>query len=82
MEALRQGLQEGIIDAMATDHAPHSLEEKHREFSLAPTGMIGLETALSVIWTDLVLTGVLSKERLVEVWRRGLPRSWTAPVAV
>ena len=67
LEALRQGLREGIIDAVATDHAPHSLEEKHREFSLAPNGMIGLETALSVIWTNLVLTGVLSKERLVEV---------------
>ncbi len=65
-EALRRGLQDGTIDVIATDHAPHSQEEKHREFSLAPTGMIGLETALAVIWTDLVQTGWLSKEQLVE----------------
>ncbi|NLW48186.1 MAG: dihydroorotase [Firmicutes bacterium] len=63
--ALREGLQDDTIDAIATDHAPHSFEEKHREFSLAPTGMIGLETALAVAWTELVLKGVLTKERLI-----------------
>ena len=66
LEAIRQGLKEGTIDAIATDHAPHSLEEKHREFSLAPTGMIGFETALSVAWTELVETGWLTKAQLVE----------------
>jgi len=66
VEALRRGLQDGTIDAIATDHAPHSLEEKHREFSLAPNGMIGLETALAVVWTELVQTGVLTPEQLVE----------------
>lgn len=66
VEALRQGVQDGTIDAIATDHAPHSLEEKHREFSLAPNGMIGLETALAVIWTELVQTGILTVEQLVE----------------
>jgi dihydroorotase len=65
-DALRQGLKDGVIDAIATDHAPHTLEEKHREFSLALTGMIGLETALSVIWTDLVQAGWLTQEQLVE----------------
>jgi dihydroorotase len=65
-DALRFGLIEGIIDVVATDHAPHTLEEKHREFSLAPTGMIGLETALGVIWTELVATNLLSKEQLIQ----------------
>ncbi len=65
-DALRRGLQDGTIEVIATDHAPHSLEEKHREFALAPTGMIGFETAFSVAWTELVLGGWLSKEQLVE----------------
>ncbi|HEX7713173.1 MAG TPA: dihydroorotase [Bacillota bacterium] len=65
-EALWEGLSDGTIDAIATDHAPHSLEEKHREFSLAPTGMTGLETALAAVWTELVITGRISREKLVE----------------
>ncbi len=65
-EALRQGLQDGVIDVIATDHAPHTLEEKHREFPLALTGMVGFETALGVAWTELVLGGWLTKEALVE----------------
>ncbi|HEX3043804.1 MAG TPA: dihydroorotase [Bacillota bacterium] len=65
-DALRRGLQSGVIDVVATDHAPHTQEEKHREFSLAPSGMIGFETALAVVWTELVATGVLTKLQLVE----------------
>lgn len=65
LSALKEGLKDDTIDVIATDHAPHSLEEKHREFSLAPTGMIGLETALAVAWSELVLKGVLTKEKLV-----------------
>lgn len=65
-DSIRKALQDGIIDVIATDHAPHTLEEKHREFALAPTGMIGLETALSLAWTELVLGGWLTKEQLVE----------------
>ena len=65
-EALRQGIQDGTIDVIATDHAPHSREEKHREFSLAPNGMIGLETALGVIWTEMVATNRLTKEQFVQ----------------
>jgi dihydroorotase len=64
-EALRLGLQDGTIDVIATDHAPHTREEKHREFALAPTGMIGFETALGVVWTELVATNRLTKEELV-----------------
>ncbi len=65
VEAVKQGLKDGTIDAIATDHAPHTLEEKHREFSLAPTGMIGFETALALAWTELVETGWLTPEQLV-----------------
>jgi dihydroorotase len=66
VEAIRAALRKGIIDVIATDHAPHTLEEKHREFSLALTGMIGFETALAVVWTELVNQGRLTKTQLVE----------------
>jgi dihydroorotase len=65
VEAVKKGLKDGTIDAIATDHAPHTLEEKHREFSLAPTGMIGFETALALAWTQLVETGWLTPEQMV-----------------
>lgn len=64
--ALQAGLQDGTIDLIATDHAPHTQEEKHCEFSLALTGMTGLETALAVAWTKLARGGYLSKTQLVE----------------
>lgn len=52
-EALRRGLKEGILDCIATDHAPHTQEEKMQEFDHAPFGVIGLETALAVVLTEL-----------------------------
>ena len=58
-DALRAGLAKGVIDAVATDHAPHAPEEKEREFDLAPPGTTGLETALAVVLTDLVEPGLL-----------------------
>lgn len=66
VEAVKAGLRDGTIDAIATDHAPHTLEEKHREFALAPTGMIGFETAFGVAWTELVEAGWLTPAQLVE----------------
>jgi dihydroorotase len=60
VEACRRGLADGTIDAIATDHAPHAQQEKEAEFELAPPGMIGLETALSVILTEVVGDGVVS----------------------
>lgn len=60
LEALRKGLVEGIIDAIATDHAPHALEEKEKEFDYAPFGIVGLQTALPLIITELVERGVLT----------------------
>jgi dihydroorotase len=55
VDAVRTGLADGTIDAIATDHAPHAQEEKERPFDQAPPGMLGLETALAVILTDTEL---------------------------
>ena len=66
VEALIEGLADGTIDAIATDHAPHALDEKEVEFIHAPFGMIGLETALGVVITKLVLTERISLIRAVE----------------
>jgi dihydroorotase len=59
-DALRSGVADGTIDAVATDHAPHALEDKEQEFDQAPPGTIGLQTALGVVLTDLVERGLLS----------------------
>ncbi len=65
VEACRIGLADGTLDAIATDHAPHSPEEKEYEFELAPPGMIGLETALALMITEIVEGGVLGLTELV-----------------
>ena len=65
-EALIEGLKDGTIDMIATDHAPHSAEEKARPFTEAPSGIIGLETALPLAVTKLVKEGHLSYLRLFE----------------
>jgi dihydroorotase len=59
VRALREALADGTIDAVATDHAPHALEDKETEWSAAAFGMTGLETALSVVATAMVDTGLL-----------------------
>ncbi len=58
--ALIEGLKDGTIDAIATDHAPHTRHEKEQEFELAPFGIIGLETLFPLTYNNLVLTGALS----------------------
>ena len=65
-DALRRGLADGTIDAVATDHAPHAVEEKDAEFDLAPPGTIGLETALGAVITALVEPGHVSLSRAIE----------------
>lgn len=65
-EAVRQALVEGVIDVIATDHAPHHYEEKEREFDDAPFGIVGLETALGVAMVELVEPGHLSLAGLVD----------------
>ncbi len=64
-EALQKALKNGIIDVVATDHAPHPDYAKELEYSLAPFGVIGLETAFSVLYTKLVLPGNLSLKQLI-----------------
>lgn len=66
LEALREGLADGTIDAVATDHAPHSLAEKEVGLVQAPFGVVGLETALAVLLTELVHRGALSMPKLIE----------------
>lgn len=65
VEAVQEGLADGTIDALATDHAPHSVEEKQVEYDLAAFGMVGLETAFP-IYHRLVCAKRLSLERLIE----------------
>lgn len=65
VEALRQGLKEGIIDAIASDHAPHARHEKEMEFDCAPFGLIGLETTLGLILTKIVDAGVISIDEAI-----------------
>jgi dihydroorotase len=59
VDALRAGLADGTIDAVATDHAPHSLEDKDCEWAAAAMGMLGLETAVGVVAAAMVETGLL-----------------------
>ncbi|MBI3790103.1 MAG: dihydroorotase [Gemmatimonadetes bacterium] len=65
VEALRAAVKDGTIDCVATDHAPHHYDEKEREFSDAPNGIVGLETALAVVHTALVSSGVIGLPDLV-----------------
>ena len=60
VDAIKEGLADGTIDCIATDHAPHTQEEKAREFDAAPFGIIGFETCLSLILNELVDGGVLT----------------------
>jgi dihydroorotase len=66
VDALREGVKDGTIDLIATDHAPHHYDEKEREFADAPNGIVGLETALAVIVTNLVEKGYLTFSELVD----------------
>jgi dihydroorotase len=73
--ALRQGLADGVIDAVATDHAPHAVEDKETEWAAARPGMLGLQTALSVLIATMVESGRLS-------WRELADRMSTRPAAI
>jgi dihydroorotase len=65
-QALIEGLRAGVVDCVATDHAPHAREEKEEPFELAPMGTIGLETAFAALYTELVVPGVLLLDLVVE----------------
>ena len=66
-EALVEGILDGTIDMIATDHAPHSAEEKSRGLEKSAFGIVGLETAFSLMYTHFVRTGKLTLERLIEL---------------
>lgn len=66
VEALQQGLKDGTIDLLVTDHAPHHYDEKEREFADAPNGIVGLETALGVNVSWLLEPGILTLSQLVD----------------
>ncbi len=70
-EALIAGLADGTIDAIATDHAPHTAEQKSRGLEGSAMGIVGLETAFPVLYTGLVCTGRISLERLLEALTDG-----------
>ncbi len=80
-EALVEGLCDGTIDMIATDHAPHSAEEKSKGLEKSAMGVVGLETAFPVLYTELVKKGVITLPKLIEVMainprtRFGLPQS-------
>lgn len=65
ISAIKQGLADGTIDCIATDHAPHTDTEKNVEFQLAPFGIVGLETALALAVTHLVIPGHITLERMI-----------------
>ncbi len=62
VEAVKEGLADGTIDCIATDHAPHTVTEKDVEVQLAPFGIVGLETSLALVLTELVEPGVITLE--------------------
>ena len=71
-KALIRGLQEGALSLIANDHAPHSEEEKKRPLEAAPFGIVSLETAFPLLYTKLVLTGIVSLKQLVN-WMSTAP---------
>ncbi len=66
-QALIEGLEDGTIDCIATDHAPHSADEKARGLEKSPFGITGIELAFPILYTHLVKKGVITMEKLVEV---------------
>ena len=66
-EALIAGIIDGTVDCIATDHAPHSAVEKSKGLSGSVMGVVGLETAFAVMYTNFVKAGIISLERLLEL---------------
>ena len=78
-EALLEGLADGTIDMIATDHASHSAEEKGRGLEKSAMGIVGLETAFPLLYTELVKPGVISMERLMELLHDAPCRRFNIP---
>jgi len=67
VEAIIEGLADGTLDAIATDHAPHTVDEKDQEYDQAPNGLVGLETSVAVTLTELVHKKKITLDRMVEL---------------
>src|SRR5438105_10960827 len=78
-DALLEGIADGTVDAIATDHAPHHFDEKNVEFDLAPFGVIGLETAFAVCYDRLVRERVIDLDRLIDLLSCGPARIFNLP---
>lgn len=70
IDAIKEAIADGTIDCIATDHAPHTVTEKDVEFQLAPFGIVGLETSLSLVLTELVEPGVIALEYAIDLMTR------------
>lgn len=77
--AVVEGIADGTIDAIATDHAPHHFDEKNVEFDLAPFGIIGLETAFAISFDRLVKNGQIELSRLIDLLSCGPARIFNLP---
>jgi dihydroorotase len=78
-KALLEGLLDGTIDFIATDHAPHTSEEKNEGIELAPFGIVGLETAFPLLYTHLVLKNIMSLEQLIGFMTRKPAETFSLP---
>ncbi len=80
-QALLAAIQDGTIDMIATDHAPHSAEEKSRGLEKSPFGIVGLETAFPLLYTHLVKPGVISLEKLIDLMALAPRRRFSIPLS-
>lgn len=79
--ALIEGIKDGTIDMIATDHAPHSAEEKSRGLKSSLMGVVGLETAFPVMYTGLVKTGVITLEKLIDLLSTNARKRFNLPLS-
>jgi len=79
VQAMREAVKSGILDILVTDHAPHAIHEKEQPLDLAPNGMIGLDTALSLMWS-LIRNGVLTEKDLIRLYATEPARIFKLPV--
>ena len=78
-DAMLEGLADGTVDVIATDHAPHHHDEKHVEFDRAPFGIVGLETAVALVFHELVHKAVITPARMVELMSANPARILNVP---
>ena len=82
VEAIKQGLRDGVVDVIASDHAPHSLDEKEVDYLQAPFGIVGLETAVGLAITELVSANIISFSQMVEKFSTNPRRIIRRPIDI